>query len=711
MSKHTKILLLFLGGIGLPCVLLGHLAYRGIQNDQALREKEWLNQHRKQANLIVKSIRDSVSAIERAFLPAITNLDERQHSADGAVWDTLKIRYPLIEEVFVFGNAGTIRFPAAKVFYVSARRVKSGSQETRPASFPAMMQEGQQLEFQRNDERAALVSYQQALARAASHQTKAELLNAIARVQKKLRLFPNAIETYKRLMRDYSQVRIASGIPLGLAARLECGNLFLANNDSSRALQIFLDAYTSLVNGEWALEKVPYDFFSRQVTDALAGILTRANLPATWQTHYIAFRELQEKEEQQIALTSRLQAFQQKAPPWLSEKITQTASAPRNAAPRFVFDTGGHSYLVSLLNLPVKSGAPVDTIWGLLLDANHIKAHILRETVQAHLPTASAGWIVRDKNGNVLAKSAAALAGAPIVKADFLEKFPPWSLELYRQEQAPLEALFSTERSVYFYIFMLIAGILLFGLALTLRSVSHELEIVKLKSDFASTISHEFKSPLTSIRQLAEMLQTGRVPSETRRQQYYDVIVEQSERLSTLIDNVLDFSKMEEGRKVFEFERLDISGLLRETVSRVQHQMGHLGFQLQFRIPDRLPPAKVDRIAIAHVVTNLLDNAIKYSGEAKRAEIRAAAEDGHLVIAVQDYGIGIAKGELKKIFERFHRGGDPHTRTVKGAGLGLTLVKQIVQAHHGSVHVQSEPGEGSTFTVRLPIAELPIADL
>ncbi|MGH7599120.1 MAG: sensor histidine kinase [bacterium] len=253
---------------------------------------------------------------------------------------------------------------------------------------------------------------------------------------------------------------------------------------------------------------------------------------------------------------------------------------------------------------------------------------------------------------------------------------------------------------------MLIAGILIFGLVLTLRGVSHELEIAKLKSDFASTISHEFKSPLTSIRQLAEMLQTNRVPSEPRRRQYYDVIVEQSERLSTLIDNVLDFSKMEEGRKVFEFERLDISGLLREIVSRVQHQISHWGFQLQACISDRLPPVKADRLAIAHVVTNLLDNAIKYSGAAKRAEIRVAAEDGHLVIAVQDHGIGIAKDELKKIFERFHRGGDPQTRTVKGAGLGLTLVKQIVQAHHGSVHAESVPGKGSTFTVRLPIQDV-----
>lgn len=703
MSKHTKILLLFLGGIGLPCVLLGHLAYRGIQNDQALREREWLNQHRKRANLVVKSIHDSVSAIEQTFLRALANLGAPRHSADGIAWDALKMRFPLVEEVFFFDNTGKIWLPATTFLFVPASGVKSESRERRPAVFAGIMQEGQQLEFQQNDAGAALAFYRQALARVSGHQLKAELLNAIARVQKKLRRFPEAIKTYNQLIRDYSRVRIANGMPLGLTARVECGNLFLANNDSSRALQTFLEAYTHIVNGEWELEKSPYDFFSRQIAEALAAILVRPNLPASWQAHHAAFRELQEKEKQQMVITSRLLAFQQKAPPWLSEKIAQTTIAHRNAAQRFVFDTGGHVYLISLLKQPVKSGAHADTIWGLLLEANHIKAHVLREAVQAHLPAASAGWIVRDKNGNVLAKSATALAGAPVVKADFSEKFPPWSLELYRREQASFEALFSSERSIYFYVFVLIAGILIFGLILTLRSVSHELEIAKLKSDFVSTISHEFKSPLTSIRQLAEMLQTGRVPSEPRRQQYYDVIVEQSERLSTLIDNVLDFSKIEEGRRVFEFERLDISGLVRELVFRIQHQVSHLGFQLQSRIPDHLPPVKADRLAIAHVVTNLLDNAIKYSGAAKRAEIRVAAEDGHLVIAVQDYGIGIEKDELKKIFERFYRGGDPHTRTVKGAGLGLTLVKQIVQAHHGTVEVKSELGGGSTFSIRLPL--------
>ena len=250
--------------------------------------------------------------------------------------------------------------------------------------------------------------------------------------------------------------------------------------------------------------------------------------------------------------------------------------------------------------------------------------------------------------------------------------------------------------------FLLIAGILIFGLILTVRIVAHELELAKMKSDFVSAISHEFKSPLTSIRQLAEMLQTGRVPSEERRQKYYDTLLEQSERLSLLTDNVLNFAKMEEGRKEFEFEKADIGTLLKEVVSAVQDRVSHEDFEIQLKIENSLPSIMADSASISQSITNLIDNAIKFSGKAKKIVVKSFTEDQYLVISIQDFGIGIKKEELGKVFDRFYRVGDELTRTVKGSGLGLTLVKQIVEAHQGKVHVESEPGQGSTFSMKLP---------
>jgi signal transduction histidine kinase len=253
--------------------------------------------------------------------------------------------------------------------------------------------------------------------------------------------------------------------------------------------------------------------------------------------------------------------------------------------------------------------------------------------------------------------------------------------------------------------FALVIIIFLFGLTLSYRSVEHQLEVAKLKSDFVSTVSHEFKSPITSIRQLAEMLQANRVPSEERRQRYYDVIVEQSERISLLIDNVLNFARMEEGKKVFRFEPTDIAPLLRDVAGRIQHQVSHTGFQIRIAVDDSLPLMNVDRLSFAEAVVNLLDNAVKYSGTADHVELRARVIGPSLVVSVQDFGIGIVPSDIDRVFERFYRGGEAMSRSVSGTGLGLTLVKQIVTAHHGSIHVESSVGKGSTFEIRLPLQQ------
>jgi signal transduction histidine kinase len=294
-------------------------------------------------------------------------------------------------------------------------------------------------------------------------------------------------------------------------------------------------------------------------------------------------------------------------------------------------------------------------------------------------------------------------SGAVTVRADFEGNFPNWTLEFAQQNPRLVETFLTSRRGLYFYVFLLIAGILGFGLILTVRTVNRELELARMKSDFVSTISHEFKSPLTSIRQLAEMLQTGRVPSEERRQEYYDVLLEQSERLTLLTDNVLNLARIEEGRKEYQFETVDIAALVREIVTTVQDRVRHEGFFIEVKLEEPLPPVMADRAAITQALTNLMDNAIKYSDKEKKVKVSSFVEGQNLVIEVKDFGVGIKKEEIDKVFERFYRGGDELTRTVKGSGLGLTLVKEIIEAHRGHVRVESEPGRGSTFSIRLPL--------
>ncbi len=699
MHKHGKILLLFFLGIGLPSLLLGYLALRGIQNDQALLEKERLSRHRGIVQQIVESIDGNILEIEQTLRDSIAN----HRSALVSSLGNLKDQQPLVEEVFLFESYGRIQFPLAEMLFHLNASPPSLSIQTLSPGLSRTIQTGQQYEFQQDSYDQALNIYRQAFARTSEDNVKGELLNAIARVQKKSKRFTDAAESYRRIIQDYGHARMKSGMPWSGAAYLELGSLYVAMNDPLSAVQTFTDLYQALIHKEWTLEKSQYEFLTQRAEESIGEILSQETLTASMRSYQNAFGKLKTEERKQREITERLITFQEKAEPDLLAKMPQSMENSSYVPGRFNLSIEGHSYLVCILSAGAESGEQDSGIWGFLLNVEQLKTGLLLPVIQQYVSSEDAHWAVRGQNGEIILDSDSSSPGAITARTDFAGNFPPWSLELRHEEPRFLKTFFTSRRGIYLYMFILLAGILVFGLTLTIRAVTHELELARMKSDFVSTISHEFKSPLTSIRQLAEMLQADRVPSEERRHRYYDVLVQQSQRLSLLVDNILDFARMEEGRKTFDFEMVDISALLKEIISTFQQRVRHEGFTIHTEIDESLPQISVDRSAIAQTITNLMDNAVKYSDKAREIYVRAFVENRHLVIAVEDSGVGIKQEDMEKVFERFYRGGDELTRAVKGSGLGLTLVKQIVEAHHGTVHVESEPGSGSTFSIRLPL--------
>jgi len=241
------------------------------------------------------------------------------------------------------------------------------------------------------------------------------------------------------------------------------------------------------------------------------------------------------------------------------------------------------------------------------------------------------------------------------------------------------------------------------GIWLTYRNVSREMNLARLKSDFVANVSHELRTPLALIRLYAETLELGRLTAKEKYQEYFRIIREESERLTALINNILDFSRIEAGRKEYEFKETNLADLVRSTLDSYRFQIEQNGFAFEENISCDIPPVIVDREAIARSLLNLVNNALKYSKDQKYIGVSLYRANSRVNLEVRDHGIGIAANEQEKIFEKFYRCGDPLVHNIKGSGLGLSLVRHIARAHGGEVLVESTPEKGSKFTIALPL--------
>jgi len=253
---------------------------------------------------------------------------------------------------------------------------------------------------------------------------------------------------------------------------------------------------------------------------------------------------------------------------------------------------------------------------------------------------------------------------------------------------------------------ILTALVLIGGVVMALRAASRAMKLSQMKADFVSNVSHELRTPLASIRVFGEFLKLGRVKEPDKMQEYGEYIETESRRLTQLINNILDFSKIESGQKTYNFEQTPVEGVVADTLKTFEVVLEQNGFTLNLERPSLpLPQVVIDPDAVAQAFINLLDNAVKYSGDSKEIEVKLAEQGDTVTISVIDHGVGIASEEREKVFEKFYRVGNCLVHDVKGSGLGLSIVKHIVEAHHGRVIVESEPGRGSAFIIHLPVAQ------
>ena len=281
----------------------------------------------------------------------------------------------------------------------------------------------------------------------------------------------------------------------------------------------------------------------------------------------------------------------------------------------------------------------------------------------------------------------------------------PWTLAIALADPEKEKVAFAIRRQLLFWLFGLVTALGIGGGYLGWRLIRRELALVQMQADIVAAVSHEFRSPLTSMRQVSAALSEGRVQDEERKQTYYKALARATERLHRLVEALLDFGRIESGAMEYRMQALDLAAVVSGVAGEFGREAGEKGFAVHADIPSHPVPVKGDAEALGRALWNLLDNAVKYSGVSREVRINLSRNGTQAFVSVADRGLGIPSDEQREVFRKFFRGAASRQGRIHGTGIGLAMVAHIVRAHRGRVSVESKPGAGSTFTIQLPVEE------
>jgi tetratricopeptide (TPR) repeat protein/anti-sigma regulatory factor (Ser/Thr protein kinase) len=473
---------------------------------------------------------------------------------------------------------------------------------------------------------------------------------AFQRLGRNLRLAgrrEEAAAAYDQLIR-MDDVSTPPGIPAGLAGRVALISMF-ENDDNERALQEARALHKDLHSGRWRLEGSVYRAYADQLKELL-GDASPEGVPSA--DAVVAAEAVED-------LWTEWQGRQSYQVEGRSVFLVSRRSTARTVAL-----VAGPKY--------------VETLWLSELEPD-LKGYSL-----------------------ALGNREEAANNPPFLGP---ETGLPWNIYASSSPGSPASDTFSRRSQLVIAGVGAIALLVLGGSYLIGRAVARELAVARQQSDFVSAVSHEFRTPLTALRQLSELLVQDRVPDNGVRHQYYHVLQSESARLHRLVEGLLKFGRMEAGAAKYQFTAIDATAFLKSLVEEFGREADRQGSRVELSMEQEVPPARADREALSCVVWNLLDNAVKYSPECRTVWVDLARENGHVAIRVRDKGVGIPREEHERIFQKFVRGETAKSLAVPGTGIGLAVAQQIIRRHGGEIRLNSEPGAGSTFTVLLPVAE------
>lgn len=701
LRRHKRLISIFLLTIFLPSVLLSVLGIKAIRNEKFRLAKQLEEEQIRTIDLFRTQILSQVNEVENAlqYLVQTPSFINKDYKAIKILLDSRLVENHLMKQFFVvYKDAGPWFPPLQPVLNhpvsISTLALDDARQEK--------LKKAEEYEFLQKNYKSAVSIYYDLLTIVKVKNDQAQLLNYIARNLTKLKEYKQAISVYSRIINEYPESKTSSGLPMVIIARLQLTECYQKSGESENALNEAFKLYEKLLMNSWVLSESQFKTYASMVKEIITNILQENPTEFPDEEEYKKqFEQLTTNHQGRIEQWQIISDLKSEVIPEFRRKLTQPEPYTQNPF-RYFKTINNKDFLIITTMIPDENKKDSNGILGIKINNGYLENDLLNNIIKVIHSGERANFFISNLTGRIIYGKKSLSEEFPKTTAFFENNFPPWRIEAYSIE-TKVTGLIGLHKSFYFWTILTLILILSFGVVLIVRTVVHEMEVLKIKSDFVSTVSHEFKTPLTSIKALTERLMEGKVKDHAKMNQYFSVISQDTDKLTRLVGNILDFSKIEEGKKEYDFEETDIAEWLDQTVENFRKENLQREIKIHTQIPGDIPHLKIDKNALALAVNNLLDNAIRVSTKKNEIEVIVKKEKNNLIIKVKDYGIGIPHDELDKIFEKFYQGSNAIRLSTKGTGLGLTLVRHTIEAHGGEVFVESKVDQGSTFTLLLPI--------
>ncbi|MFQ5825459.1 MAG: ATP-binding protein [bacterium] len=695
---HRKIIFIFLLAIFLPSLIVGYLSLSTFSKrreavKKLLESNLWIS-----GDAALKSIEGAILNQEKNALRSENFIRIIQpKESDQTFHSSSALPKDIAGELFLLDAYFQILYPKTGSEDVS---VFQWDKDISNSQFVQLFQRAEFFEFSQKNYTQAAELYQECTLSAPSKQHQAIALEGLGRCLIASKRYDQAFKVYNKLATEYGQVQNKAGHPYGIVANFQLYEIEQRRKKEAKSLKILLNLYEKIRSGVWVLNRSTYNLFITEIELILKSKCINGNFPEIRKS----YQDLQKQQSHYKVALNLTDFLKRKAIPKTKEKLYFSQVKDQVWPVRLLVPQEKDFCLISFTKLS-NFQSEQTFFGGFCWHLNYLKNQIISNVLEDITKDSGLYFqIVDEKNQNILNRKGN-LASNVSLDLSYRPVPLPWKLLVSQPESQDLERAARQELLSYGILLAVIVALMLFGAVLIVRDISRESETTRLKTEFVHNISHELKTPLTLIRLYGETLQRKKNLTNEEKKESYEIITKESERLSHLIDNVLDFSRIEMGRKEFSFKKGNLATVVGDTLESFHYHLEKKGFAIQTDIASNLPEMNFDEEAITRVLINLLSNAMKFSPKKKEVTVKLFRENRNAVIQVADKGIGISPKEIPKIFQRFYRSNNKIISATRGSGLGLTLVKHIIEAHNGQIKVESEPGKGSTFSVILPFSD------